>query len=72
MQVKNDICYFSSRSAAEAYAIGVGFPRDRIIEYQLGFAVQLAVSGPYVGPHTTREDYENMKPGLYGFMALPR
>lgn len=44
------IYYWPSFEAAREYAIERGHPTDRIISYQLGWAIQLRVSGPYVGP----------------------
>ena len=43
------IYYFPTFSAARAYAVGHNHPTDRIIAYKLGWAIQLRVSGPYVG-----------------------
>lgn len=50
MKVHNGIYYFPSQAAARDYAIANGHPTDRLISYLLGWAIQLRVSGPYVGP----------------------
>ncbi len=49
MKVRKGIFYFPTYEAAEAYAKTHGHPTDRIIHYALGWAIQLYVSGPYVG-----------------------
>jgi len=43
------IWYFNTRSDAEQYAKLNGF--ERVVGFQLGYAVQLHRSGPYAGPH---------------------
>jgi hypothetical protein len=50
MRIHRGVYYFPSFEAARAYAREHGHPTDRIIHYGLGWAVQLYVSGPYVGP----------------------
>lgn len=49
MTVKHGIYYFESYTIARDYALAYGFPTNRIIEYGLGYAIQLHPSGPYVG-----------------------
>jgi len=44
--------YFPSHVTAKQYAEENGFPTDRIVEYGRGHAIQLKVSGPYVGPNS--------------------
>jgi hypothetical protein len=44
--------YFPTYQAARAYALAHRYPTDRIISYGRGWAIQLYVSGPYVGPDT--------------------
>ena len=44
------VFYFASRKDAQRHAETHGWPTDRIIEYGRGHAIQLRVSGPYVGP----------------------
>lgn len=46
--------YFPTFEAARTYARKHNFPTDRIISYTRGWAIQLKVSGPYVGPDTKR------------------
>ncbi len=43
------IYYFTTASAAHVYAEKNGYPTDRIIQYTRSWAIQLRVSGPYVG-----------------------
>lgn len=43
------IFYFETHADAKEYALTHGFPIDRIIPYQRGWAIQLRKSGPYVG-----------------------
>jgi len=43
------IFYFPTFQAARKHAQDNGHPTNRIIEYQKGWAIQLRVSGPYVG-----------------------
>jgi len=50
--VYKGITYFSTYESARDYAKTRGFPCDRIIGYNRGYAIQLMVSGPYVGPET--------------------
>lgn len=49
MKTRKGIYYFPSYESARDYAIAHGAPTDRIIPYELGWAIQLRVSGPYVG-----------------------
>lgn len=44
------VYYWPSFEAARDYAVERSLPTDRIISYQLGWAIQLRISGPYVGP----------------------
>lgn len=44
--------YFADYSDAQKYAKDNNFPTNRIISYERGWAIQLRVSGPYVGPDT--------------------
>ncbi|MGH8654702.1 MAG: hypothetical protein ACREYE_22190 [Gammaproteobacteria bacterium] len=48
---KKGTYYFPSYEEARDYASKHGFPKDRIIRYGLGWAIQLRKSGPYVGKH---------------------
>jgi hypothetical protein len=50
MHTHNGVFYFESSDAARAYAQENSLPTDRIVEYLLGFAIQLRISGPYAGP----------------------
>lgn len=49
---RKGIYYFLKYQDAASYASRRGYPTDRIIRYDLGWAIQLRVSGPYVGPAT--------------------
>ena len=44
--------YFPTFKAAIAYAQEHNHPTNRVIEYRRGWAIQLCVSGPYVGVNT--------------------
>ncbi len=44
------VFYFATFQVARQYALDNGFPTNRIIAYTRGWAIQLRVSGPYVGP----------------------
>jgi hypothetical protein len=54
MRTKKGVYYFPTYEAARAYAETEGYPVNRIISYTLGWAIQLRISGPYVGPETKR------------------
>jgi hypothetical protein len=49
MTTHKGIYYFERYETARAYALRGGFPTNRIIYYTRGWAIQLRVSGPYVG-----------------------
>jgi hypothetical protein len=49
MKKHKGIFYFDTHKLAEDYAIKNNKPTDRIILYGLGWAIQLYISGPYVG-----------------------
>ena len=49
---RKGIYYFPTYEAARDYAVLKGFHTHRIIQYELGWAIQLRVSGPYAGPET--------------------
>lgn len=49
---RKGITYWPTFSAARTYAKSHGHPTDRIIEYGLGWAIQLRKSGPYVSMAT--------------------
>lgn len=50
MRVHRNTFYFPSSAEARAYAVANNWPTNRIIEYTRGWAIQIKVSGPYVGP----------------------
>jgi hypothetical protein len=50
MKMKCDVYYFNTYEAARSYALEFGWPTDRIISYEPGWAIQIRKSGPYVGP----------------------
>ena len=52
--VHKGIYYFATYETARTYAQLCGYPTNRIIEYQRGWAIQLRVSGDYVGPNTSK------------------
>lgn len=51
-----DLWYFETHDLAKDYACRnvKGFPAWRIVEYALGHAIQLRISGPHVGQNTDR------------------
>lgn len=51
-KLHNGVRYFPTYTAAREYAQTFGFPTDRIIYYGRGWAIQLRISGPYVGDDT--------------------
>ena len=55
------VFYFSGYTAAKDYAQNHSFPTDRIISFGRGAAIQLRVSGPYVGPKTGTPPQEAIK-----------
>ena len=54
-QTFRNVYYFPSFGEALAYATQNNWPSDRIIHYTRGWAIQLKVSGPYVGPTSEGE-----------------
>jgi len=50
MKTRKGIFYFDDFASARDYALEHGFPTNRIIPYIAGWAIQLWISGPYVGP----------------------
>jgi hypothetical protein len=56
------IYYFQTYQDAKNYALQDGYPTDRIIKYEIGYAIQLRISGPYVGNAKQMErDYRFIK-----------
>lgn len=49
-RVRKGVYYFPTHADAVAHATQDNWPTDRIIHYELGWAIQLGVSGDYVGP----------------------
>lgn len=43
--------YFANHAGAQLFAQKHGYPTDRIIQYERGWAIQGGVSGDYAGPH---------------------
>lgn len=56
MKTRKGIYYFPSYQSARDYAAKHGWPTNRIISYQVGWAIQLRVSGDYVGPNTVKSN----------------
>ena len=50
--------YFPTQKTARAWAEKSGWPTDRIIEYEKGYAVQSGKSGNYAGPDTTPKQFK--------------
>jgi hypothetical protein len=51
MITRKSIYYFANYNDARDYANERNLPSKRIINYQLGWAIQRNISGPYWGPH---------------------
>lgn len=49
-RVRKGIYYFPSHADAVTHATQDGWPTNRIIYYELGWAIQICASGDYVGP----------------------
>jgi len=45
------VFYFAEYKAAHSWAVNNQWPTDRIIPYELGYAVQACESGRYAGPN---------------------
>ena len=52
MKVYKGDYYFPTFQDARKYAQDNNYQTDRIINYGRGWAIQLYISGPYVGPNT--------------------
>jgi hypothetical protein len=52
MRTHKGIYYFPNYRVALDYAESHGHPTDRIIRYDIGWTIQIRISGPYVGPNT--------------------
>ena len=50
IRTRKGIFYFPTYEDARSYARLHDHPTNRIISYEVGWAIQLYVSGPYVGP----------------------
>jgi len=49
MKIKKSVYYYEDRKIAEKIVrdLRVNYPEARVVEYDLGFAVQYRISGPY-------------------------
>jgi hypothetical protein len=63
MRTHKGVYYFPTFDAARDYAMSHHWPRDRIIFYTLGWAIQRGISGDYIGPASAseREDREALQ-----------
>lgn len=50
IRVRKNVYYFPDFATARDYAAANNWPVDRIIQYEIGWAIQLGASGDYVGP----------------------
>jgi hypothetical protein len=57
IHTRKGILYFPSYESARDYAVRNNHPTDRIIAYEIGWAIQLRESGPYVGEHELPADF---------------
>ena len=51
VRMHQNVYYWPTYTEARTFARDNEFPTDRIIYYELGWAVQIGISGDYVGPH---------------------
>ena len=51
MKTHKGIYYFKTTADAREWAKKNGWPTDRIIEYQIGYAIQAGINGNYAGPN---------------------
>ena len=56
-RTRKGIWYWPSYDAARQGATLHGWPIHRIIRYELGWAAQRAISGPYLGPDELKKQY---------------
>lgn len=63
---RKGIFYFKDYNDAKTFAKEIGWPVDRIIKYELGWAVQKKKSGDYAGP----KDMLTEKEVVHGTMYL--
>lgn len=63
MKIYKGDYYFPSKKEAYRHAVQHGWPTSRIIEYGRGWAIQLRVSGPYVGVSMYSENYRDDEMG---------
>jgi len=56
-KTRKGIYYFSARKQAATWAEINGWPTDRIIGYELGYAIQAGPSGNYAGPGLTPQPW---------------
>lgn len=54
-RVRKNVYYFAAYGSAHDYALANQWPTDRIISFELGWAIQLACSGAYVGPSSAAD-----------------
>jgi hypothetical protein len=54
MRIYKGVFYFPTFQAARDYAQAHGYPADRLNSFERGWAIQLRISGPYVGPATAK------------------
>lgn len=54
--IRKGIYYFPTFEMARDFARKFGYPANRIIAYEYGWAIQLKTSGPYVGPKTMKKN----------------
>lgn len=50
-KVHKGVYYFRTFEDARDYALGRGYPTNRIIKYGRGWAIQAEPGGDYAGPH---------------------
>lgn len=66
MRQYKGIFYFKHYEDARKYAVEGGWPTDRLIWYQRGWAIQLYRSGPYVGPEEIKAKEQGQYISNYG------
>lgn len=69
-KVSKGIYYFKDYKVAEEWAKGNGWPTDRILHYQKGYAIQSGRSGNYAGPGEKPKKFGKQEAGSISFKSM--